>query len=152
MNTSRTTVIEVSIENISRTSIDVAERVIAFVAAAKRNPFGNLDDAHDAIRAAFPELYRHRGGNHLAVIDSKTSDDRLIFIAERVVETAATEPADGYCINLYSTECNALRETNDCTVRAFTNVSGKSYTETQDRKSTRLNSSHEWISRMPSSA
>ena len=31
-------------------------------------------------------------------------------------------------------------------------VDALSFTEAEDRKSTRLNSSHEWISRMPSSA
>ena len=31
-------------------------------------------------------------------------------------------------------------------------INGEGYQLTTDRKSTRLNSSHEWISRMPSSA
>ena len=45
-----------------------------------------------------------------------------------------------------------LREMDDQNDNAFSLIADFDGNEDQDRKSTRLNSSHEWISRMPSSA
>ena len=56
--------------------------------------------------------------------------------------------------NLDSTQAgySTYENSEPGTANASAFVSGTSYTTTLDRKSTRLNSSHEWISRMPSSA
>ena len=66
---------------------------------------------------------------------------------EQRVQRNRQQAAGTYDVALYRTELE-YGLTHDLQIAGYVN----SYAANIDRKSTRLNSSHEWISRMPSSA
>ena len=96
-------------------------------------------DAH-AARAQFPILQREINGHPLVYLDSAASAQKPRTVIDALAERMAISYADVH---------RGLHTLANETTEAYENARK---TVARDRKSTRLNSSHTDISRMPSSA
>ena len=95
------------------------------------------------------DWYRHPNGTGPYKLIEWTSFKRIVYQANQDFYLGA--PSIPYIIvNLYSGNSQSLYETGDVDISGVASVAR--FTDPTDRKSTRLNSSHERLSRMPSSA
>ena len=84
-------------------------------------------------------------------MDYKRFDDTILVRMDRGEEILEQVKAVALKEQVTLASVQALGAINDFTVGVY-NVAEKKYYANEDRKSTRLNSSHSSISRMPSSA
>ena len=77
-------------------------------------------------------------------------DSCISYLKEVYIwEKYGKEPIGGSERSKYTMKGKLVEEES---IMMLSRIDSQTYTKNEDRKSTRLNSSHEWISRMPSSA
>ena len=131
------------------------EALLATIANATALVVRNRTQVTRELIAAAPNLkVIARAGVGLDNIDVKAADEHGIVVAAALginaVAVAEETLAMALAISRKLVELDASTRQGEWNRKAGVEISGKTWG--LDRKSTRLNSSHEWISRMPSSA